>query len=152
MNQARKGTVLLRWNFIDSSKQGKEIDAKIRALSTSSKEIKLWDNQERIRKNWAVENFLEKLVLFCLDRSREKSYIFIKASDQKVRNTLFYRVSITSASSLHSGSLQNSMRYPFSENSISSLMALGRWQEDGLGLGLHKYLTVKIRAPSSFST
>ena len=41
LNQARKGTVLLRWNFIDSSKQGKEIDAKIRALITSSKEIKL---------------------------------------------------------------------------------------------------------------
>ena len=33
--------MLLRWNFIDSSKQGKEIDAKIRALITSSKEIKL---------------------------------------------------------------------------------------------------------------
>lgn len=135
MNQARKGTVLLRWDFIDSSKQGKEIDAKIRALITSSKETKLWDNQERIWKNWAVENFLEKLVLFCLGRSREKSCILIKASDQKVRNTPFYRVSIMSASSLHIGSLQNSMRYPFSENSISSLMAIGQMTGRWVGSG-----------------
>ena len=135
MDHARKGTVLLGWNFIDSSKQEKEIDAKIRALITSSKEIKLWGNQERIWKNWAVENFLEKLVLFCLGRRREKSCILIKTFDQKVKNTLFYHVSIMSASSLHIGSLKKSMRHLFSENSMSSLMAFrqmtGRWVGSG---------------------
>lgn len=59
--------MLLRWNFIDNnSKQGKEIDVKTRALVTSSKEGKLWRNQERTWKNRAVENFIGKVgaVLF----------------------------------------------------------------------------------------
>ena len=41
---------------------------------------------------WKI--LLDKLVLFCLGRSKEKSCAVIRASDQRIRNILFYHVSI----------------------------------------------------------
>lgn len=80
----RGWNVFLRWHFIDNNnKQRKEIDAQTRALITNSKEAKLWKNPERTYKNW-VENLLEKLVLFCLGKSREKICALRRVSNQRV--------------------------------------------------------------------
>lgn len=63
---AMKFNVLLRWHFINkNNKQKKEINAKMRALITNSKEAKLWKIKARPGRAELCSSRKSLCVLFC---------------------------------------------------------------------------------------